>query len=172
MEEKKRFSGVEKLSTGDRAALRRLAGCCLRQADAGALRAFYSALPAGTAPWEQERCFAVMCLMCLWKPEECRAAKPVPECLAVINRQRSTNGMDGRFRALLDTPWNDDEGYLAAKLARIVRQIRAAGLSLYPDFEQLFTDLMNWNNDANYVQRRWMEQYLSAGRDENKNEEN
>ena len=172
MEEKERLKGLKDLSAGERATLKRCAGKCLREADAGALQAFYKACGGQVPVWAQERYFAAACLACLWKEEERRADKPLAQCLQILNRNRDTEGMDHRFRALLDTPWNDEEGYLIAKLARLVKQVKAAGAGVSPDFERLLDDLLAWNSDSRYVQRRWMEQYQTYSEDNTETEEN
>jgi len=157
-----RLSNVSRLSVGQQAALKREAGHCLREADTQALQAFFSALPPGVPAYDQERYFAVLCFVCLWKEESRFNPKPLAECLRILKKDGS-NSADGRFRALLDTPWQNDEGYLLAKLSRLVRQIRNANIPLYPDFEQLLDDLLHWNAESRYVQRRWMEQYVNQG---------
>lgn len=166
MEEKERLIGLKDLSSGERAALKRCAGKCLREADAGALQAFFTVYEGRIPSFAQERYFAVACLACLWKEEERVAPRPLPYCLQIVNRNRDSEGMDHRFRALLDTAWNDEEGFLITKLTRLVKQVKAAGLGISPDFEQLLTDLLAWNHDSRYVQRRWMEQYLTYSEEE------
>lgn len=157
MRDANRLIGVDRLSVGQQAALRREAGKCLRDADAQALQAFYTALPRGVPTWDHEQYYAVMCMLCLWKSEDRVNPRPFAECLGIM---RKTDSADGRFRALLDTPWQYDEGYLISKLTRFARQIRSYELRLYPDFERLLDDLLKWNAPKRSVQRRWMEQYI------------
>lgn len=163
MSDEARLSNVSSLTTGQQAALRRETGHCLREADAQALQAFFSAIPPGVPFYEQERYFAVVCFVCLWKEESRHQPRPLAECLCILKKEGG-NSADGRFRTLLDTPWQNDDGYLLTKLSRLVRQVRHADIPLYPDFEQLLDDLLHWNAESRYVQRRWMEQYVNLPR--------
>ena len=163
MSDEARLSNVSSLSIGQQAALRREAGHCLREADAQALQAFFSAIPPGVPPYEQERYFAAVCFVCLWKEESRHHQRPLAECLCILKKDAGSSA-DGRFRTLLDTPWRNDDGYLLTKLSRLVRQVRHADVPLYPDFEQLLDDLLHWNAESRYVQRRWMEQYVNLTR--------
>lgn len=164
-----KLKGIEKLSIGQLAALRREAGKRLSEADASALQAFYTAMPYGTPDYSQERMYAVMCIMCLWKPEERKTPMPFAKCLGNI---RQTDSADGRLCALLDTDYQDDDGFLIGKLARLAKQIHASEKRLYPDFEMLYDDLLYWNSSYRGVQRKWMAQYVGENSDDNLKEEN
>ena len=170
------FEGVNALTTGQQAALRRCAARSVKEADAAALQAFFSALPPQKA-WERERAFTTACIMCLWKPEERVSAEPFAKCLGRLRRLKGEDnwkGLDSRFRGIIDTPWNDDDGYLAVKLVRLAKMLKNSGAG-YPDPESLYKDLKNWEHPDRFVQRRWMEQYLLSeenDNNENKQEEN
>lgn len=162
----KRLEGINKLTTGQQAALRREAGKRMSEADAASLQAFYSAMPPDTPPYGQERLYAVMCIMCLWKPEERKAPLPFAKCLKMMQH---TESADGRLRALLDTDYQEDDGFLIGKLARLAKQIHSSQKQLYPDCEQLYSDLLKWNYSDRKVQRRWMETYIKDDENGNKN---
>ncbi len=160
MSDTKRLAGIDRLTSGQQAALKREAGKQLQDADAAALQAFFTALPTALPyevhSYEHERYFAVLCLMCLWKPENRSAPTHFAECLRKIS---DTESAGGRFRALIDTDYNPEDGFLISKLARLVRQVRSGKIAQYPDFEQLLGDLLHWNDHSRWVQREWMEIY-------------
>lgn len=159
-------------SNGNRAALRRCVGKTLNQADAAALGIFYSTLPFGTPLWQQERYFAVICLSCLWKPEEALHPKPFEQCIHNCVDPARPDGIFARVRSILDTEWDDDDGYLLVKLARMAKLIKNCDRPLYPDFEKLLNDLINWNGNNRYVQRRWAETIFADIKNNENNENN
>ena len=166
------FYGVNDLTVGQQAALRRSAGRSLKEADAMALQAFFAALPP-QRQWEQERAFTTACIMCLWKAEERGTAVPFAKCLGALRRLKAaegTKGLDSRFRSIIDTPWNDDDGYLATKLVRLAKMLKSSAVG-YPDPDTLYYDLKNWEHPERFVQRRWMEQYLVSDEIENYNDQ-
>ena len=163
------LEGIQKLTTGQQAALRREAGKRMSEADAASLQAFYSAMPSDTPMYCQERLYAVMCIMCLWKQEERKAPVPFAKCLKMI---RQTDSADGRLRTLLDTDYQEDDGFLIGKLARLAKQIHSSEKRLFPDCEQLYSDLLKWNSSYRGVQRRWMEMYIRDDKNENDTSEN
>ena len=155
------FDGIKELTVGQQAALRRSAGKSLRDVGAMELQAFFTAIPQ--QKFDAEKAFTVSCIACLWKPEERVSAEPFAKCLRKLRASLgdSGNGVDSRFRNIIDTPWNDEDGFLAAKLVRLVKMLKQSGKG-YPDPETLFADLKNWNHPDRFVQRRWMEEYLAA----------
>ncbi len=163
------FERVNDLTTGQQAALRRSAGKSLNEVDASALQAFFSAVSL-EKPYNQEKAFTVACIMCLWKPEERVSPKPFAKCLCALRtaKKNDSNGLDARFRNLIDTVWSDDDGYLAVKLVRLCKMLKNSGAG-YPDPEALYQDLKNWDHPDRFVQRRWMEQYLNSEETNNDN---
>lgn len=157
MSEEKRLEGIGKLTIGQRACLKREAGKRLQEGDAGALQAFFSILPFGTPAYEHEIYYAVACIACIWKEEETKSQKPFAECLSQIGK---TVTLNGRFRALLDTTYQPEDGFLITKLCRLAKQLHNSDVQSCPDFELLLDDLLKWNSPSRIVQRRWMEAYL------------
>lgn len=160
------FDGVGRLSAGQQASLKRAAGRPLREADAAALQAFFTAVPP-QKPYEREKAFAVVCGICLWKSEQRSNTMPFAECMHLLRLKKGADGCDGldaRFRNLIDTAWNDDDGYMAAKLTRMLKLLKSSEIAC-PDPEGLFADLKNWDHPERFVQRRWMEAYLSLKTD-------
>ena len=57
--QKQFFDRLDRLTNGERAALRREAGIMLQEADGTALTAFYRCLPASVDKWQEEKWLAV-----------------------------------------------------------------------------------------------------------------
>ena len=153
---------LRSLSTGERAVMRRCAGKLLQEADASALSIFYRLLPYGTPEWKHNKYFTAMCCACLWKPEQQHDQRPIEDCLKQFALEQSRKeGFYARIRNLLDTYWDDSDGFMAAKLARILKQIKTVSKPIFPDFEKLAEDLCRWNRDDRLVQRRWAEAVFS-----------
>lgn len=148
------FDRLNALGTGERAALRREAGSLLRQADGKAITVFYRCLPSGVGPWQEDRWFAVACLRCLWEPGA-EGGKPLEQLIAELIRSDDLSSSTGhRVELLLDTPW-DEDGYLLTKLTRLVKLIRQKSDREQFAFPSLLEDLLGWNSESQYVQRKW-----------------
>ena len=146
------------LSDGERAALRRCAGQSLSAADARALQALFRAMPADVAPREQGKWFTALSIACLWDVGEANVRASMPRMLRVYALTTGSGGMDSRLRAVLDARW-DEGGYLAGKLARLARMLRANDRQAMPDIDALLDDLKKWNYDSRGVQLRWANEY-------------
>lgn len=148
------FLQLNSLGTGERAALRRETGTMLRQADGPAITAFYSCLPVTVQAWEEDRWFAVACLRCLWDSGE-EGGRPVEQVLADLVRSGElSDSTKHRVELLLDTEW-DTDGYMLTKLARLMKLVRQKSDRAQLDFAALLDDLLGWNSDKQYVQRKW-----------------
>lgn len=142
------------LGNGDRAALKRAAGIMLAEADGKAVAAFYRCLPFGIPQWQEERWFAVACLRCLWDAEADRGA-PFEKIVGRMIKDGDLSESTGhRAEVLLDTAW-DEDGYMLTKLTRLVKLIRQKSDHEPVDFEALLEDLIGWNSEKQYVQRKW-----------------
>lgn len=149
--------GLERLATGERAALKRDAGKTLAEASGVALAAFYRALPERVGAALEGRFFTVACISCLWKPEQLKGpARFYESCLKQV-RVLGYESFDKRVSALLDCYWEDTDGYLQQKLCRISRQMRQ--LDILPNCQRLLLDLVGWNGPDRRVQRRWARVY-------------
>ncbi len=147
-------------TTGETATLRRCAGKTLREADASALRIFYSFLPYGTPSWQHDRYFTIMCCVSLWKPDERKNPMLFVDCLRESAPLDRIDGLYSRVRNLLDAQW-DDDGFMAVKLARLMKIVKNSDRSIYPDFDRLLQDLIHWNDASRSVQRLWAEKLFS-----------
>lgn len=144
---------LNRLGSGDRAALRRSAGNMLEQADGRALTVFYRCLPNNIPAYQEEKWFAVACLRCLWDAGD-EGSESLPELLRNMRSQELlSDSVVHRVEILMDTPWNQD-GYMLKKLYRLivlVRQKNGAILS----FQELLADLLGWNWENQQIQRKW-----------------
>ena len=158
--QEKFFSKLDSFGTGERAALRREAGVMLRQADGHAVTAFYSCLPSNVQTWQEERWFAVACLRCLWDAGD-EGGRPFELVVAdLIRSGELSDSTKHRVELLLDTEW-DEDGYMLTKLARLLKLVRQKSDRATLDFAALLDDLLGWNSDKQYVQRKWAKAIFS-----------
>ena len=142
------------LGNGDRAALKRTAGIMLAEADGKAVAAFYRCLPFGIPQWQEERWFAVACLRCLWDAET-DGGEPFEKVVGrMLKDEKVSDSIGHRVEVLLDTAW-DEDGYMLTKLTRLMKLIRQKSDRESVDFEALLEDLIGWNSEKQYVQRKW-----------------
>ena len=148
------FNRICELGTGDRAALKRAAGIMLAEADGKAVAAFYRCLPFGIPQWQEERWFAVACLRCLWDTEADGGA-PFERIVGnMLKDEKLSDSTGHRVEVLLDTAW-DEDGYMLTKLTRLIKLVRQKSDGEPVDFEVLLEDLIGWNSEKQYVQRKW-----------------
>ncbi|MDW7657819.1 MAG: type I-E CRISPR-associated protein Cse2/CasB [Bacillota bacterium] len=149
---------LEQLDVGDRTSLKRNIGKPITKANGAALAAFYKALPKDVGTWAENRYFTVACLTCLWKMDDVpKSMTPFEICLKKI-RSNGYESFDIRVRAIIDSEWDDEDGYTAGKLARATKQMRQR--NLVPDFAVLLEDLLFWNQNNRTVQRKWAKSYF------------
>ena len=142
------------LGNGDRAALKRTAGIMLAEADGKAVAAFYRCLPFGIPQWQEERWFAVACLRCLWDAET-DGGEPFEKVVGrMLKDEKVSDSIGHRVEVLLDTAW-DEDGYMLTKLTRLMKLILQKSDREPVDFEGLLEDLIGWNSEKQYVQRKW-----------------
>lgn len=146
------FERLDGLNSGERAALRREAGTMLKDAGGQAVRAFYRCLPYAIPQWQEEYFFAAACLHCLWDTGE-RGRSGMTQILYGLSRDENVSESTGhRLESLLDTKW-DADGYMLAKFTRLVKLIKAKDYSI--DCAELLKDIIHWNADGQWVQRKW-----------------
>ena len=148
------FNRICEQGNGDRAALKRAAGIMLAEADGKAVAAFYRCLPFGIPQWQEERWFAVACLRCLWDTEADGGA-PFERIVGnMLKDEKLSDSTGHRVEVLLDTAW-DKDGYMLTKLTRLIKLVRQKSDGEPVDFEVLLEDLIGWNSEKQYVQRKW-----------------
>lgn len=152
--QQKFFDRINKLGTGERASLRREAGIMIRDADAAALRTFYSCLPSSVNTNQEGMWFAVACLRCLWDPSEVNGT-PIEQIISsLLAKDELSESTKHRVELLLDTKWGDD-GYMLTKLSRLIKLVRQKSGTAAVDFASLLDDVIYWNASSQTVQRKW-----------------
>ena len=149
---------LARLNAGELSVLRRAAGVDVDHASKPALRAFYKACGYCDA-WQEKFMFPAMCMDALWRSTDEPTVKPMEECLRdfrakLEEEKKSTESMEHRIDALLETPWEDD-GFLIGKLLNLVKILKSK-TNLKPDFHRLAEDLNRWNGEKRHVQRKWL----------------
>ena len=148
------FARLDKLGTGERAALRRASGRMLREADGAALTAFYRCLPSAVDTKHEDKWFSTACLRCLWDAGE-EGGRPIEQVIGALVRSGELSDSTGhRVELLLDTKW-DSDGYMLAKLTRLVKLVRQKSERAMLDFSALLDDMIRWNSNTQTVQRKW-----------------
>lgn len=140
------FARLDKLRSGERAALKRSAGSMLSEAGGPAMAAFFQCLPYEVAM--ENRWFAAACFHCMWDA----GSQGVPLEKILCRLKNESDSMKNRIAALLDQRW-DEDGYLLTKLCRMIKMVRQKGYCV--DCAALLEDLLYWNSDAQIVQRKW-----------------
>ena len=165
----KRVQEAVAKDTGLRAVFRRNVGELLRTADGRAVTAFYRLYGGGLVSEQKEdRCFFAVCAACLWKPEEWKSGKTLAAGAKALTPDDKAT-FEKRLRVLLDLPW-DDDGYFAAKLCRLFKYCKSKGMIV--DGKALMIDLLGWNEDERFVQKRWVrELYREETKDNSKGAE-
>lgn len=154
------LENLQKLSKEERAVLKKGLGRTLSNADAGALFIFYKALPTGIDPTDEEAYFLVGTSNCFWKDTNTQV-KNLMHCLRDVKNE--SGGMDRRIIALLDTEWNEHDGFFINKLSRLLRLISLKGYTL--DFRALLNDLLQWKHHNRIIQRGWARTYFGDNND-------
>ena len=144
-----------KTDKGRRAALKRAAGKTMAAAGGNALTAFYQlrGIPK-FSEWE-EKCFAVVCMMCLWDENMWNQAEPLIEGVHRKVPADKREGFEKRLQALLDLSW-DEDGYFLAKLIRLIKFCKSRDVVVDP--ASLLADLLSWEHESHFVQKRWVKE--------------
>lgn len=144
------FERLDRLTKGERTALKRNAGVMLDEADGKAIRAFYSCLPAAVRRGEA-RYFAAACFHCLWDADAERIA--LEQAFFQLGKDEELSGsLEHRLVTMLDFPWEED-GFLLTKLSRMMKLVRSKGIAI--DCNSLLEDLLYWNAENRSVQKKW-----------------
>lgn len=155
---------IDKLSTGERVALKRSGGKLLNEASAEALGAFYKALPYGVSQNMEDRWFFAATLRCMWKPDEHMEMSLEKATADYASKGEFSDSYEKRIMSLLDMSW-DEDGFMASKIWRTVKMLKQKGYVI--DVVPLIKDLYLWNSESRFVQKRWARTYWHT--DSNKN---
>ena len=145
-----------KRDKGCRAALRHAAGKTMANAGGNAMTAFYRLYDI--PKFQEEKCFAVVCMMCLWDEKEWKKAEPLIQGARRRVDVDSRGGVEKRLQTLLDLSW-DEDGYFLAKLCRLVKFCKSKEIVV--DASSLLADLLSWEHESHFVQKRWVKEFYS-----------
>lgn len=151
MNEKEFIDSIFDLPNGDRAVLKRNCGVMLKDADGKALTVFYRCLPYDVPVWAEPYYFAAACFSCLWKTP---GTEKLERCFSRMGRNSGT--LEKRLTDLMDMTW-DEDGFFLAKLSRTIKMAASAGYQV--NCADLLKDLMGWNHNKRYVQRKWIKAF-------------
>lgn len=163
------IENIDKLSSGERAVLKRSCGKMINEASAEALGAFYKALPYGVSRNKEDRWFFAGALRCMWKPEEHMEISLEKAIADYASRAESSDSYEKRMVHLLDMIW-DEDGFMALKVWRTVKLLKQNGYVI--DMVPLIKDLCFWNSEDRFVQRKWARAYWHDNTNESVTEGN
>lgn len=146
-----------RLDNGERARLKRSAGQTLAGARREALGLFYSVVPPGVPPFEEDAYFLVATLYPLAdSSKEGNMGQTLKNCISENNQK----GVERRMRILLDA----DASQLPFRLRQAIRFIQSNREKV--NWPRLLQDLLAWDSQDHYVQRRWARSfYVQSSQD-------
>lgn len=152
---------IPKLSAKQRAILAHSAGKPFPQAETSAILTFLSLKPPQVkTPQEEAAYFTALCIHALWRDGERGEVPPIEECLRRIKDKRSKH-LGKEIMWLLDTAWNDGDSFVCVRLNHLARLIRVSGKYVSPDCEALYYDLLDWDNENRYIQKKWVRTFYA-----------
>jgi CRISPR system Cascade subunit CasB len=144
------LANLAKLDPGERARLRRSAGCTLAEAR-DVLALFYRLLPYGVPAHQEETYFLVATLYPL---AETTDNGDLGASLGRARSKANAKGMDRRVQSLLDA----DPEQLPFRLRQAVNFLQSNRVRV--NWAQLLEDLLQWNHPERYIQPRWARSYF------------
>ncbi len=157
------FEKLSNLSNGEKAALRRNAGKMLNDADGNAIIAFYKCLPY-EVEFKESVWFAVACIYCMSKEH---GTEGIEDCFAIM--KNDSDSIKNRLAGLLDMKW-DNDGFFLSKLSRMAKMTLQKGYLF--DSGLLLKDLLTWENDNRFVQKKWAKALFNVKPEEQAEGEN
>lgn len=159
---------IDVLTNGERAALKKSAGVPLQAAKSSALLAFYKCLPYDIESWKESRFFAIGCMACLWGAGDWHGdplEKIVSDLIQINSLSESTQH---KVINIMDSRWDDEDGYLSMKLTRLLKMIHQKVPDQKVSFPSLLCDFVYWNNDMQLVQKKWAKSICTGSSPKNK----
>lgn len=153
------LKNLNKLGTGETAALRHCVGKPMAQCNTGALQVFYRVAPVVSTE-EEAQLFAVCCIYCLWREAKGEPVQTEYWIGRMLRDGTLTPSAGNRVAALIDLRWEEQALFLT-KLGHLVNMLKSKGMDR-PDCEALFYDLMNWDDENQPVQRKWAKTIYSG----------
>lgn len=150
-----------RLSKGDQTALKRSLGQTLQNSSGSAQAAFYKAHYGA----QEQAYFVAATIVCYFGLERMTATRngSMGEALKRLKYQESredSNSMDNKLAAILDVRMDVQAEYLCAKIGRIVRMLKQK--ECIPNYETLVVDIVCWDHESRFVQRKWAKDYYSV----------
>jgi CRISPR system Cascade subunit CasB len=142
-----------RLNPGDRARLKRSAGKTLAESGHNALGLFYSILPGGVSPYQEDAYFLVATLYPL---ADLGKSGDFGAALRRARQDKYAGGLDRRVKILLDA----DERQLPFRLRQAVHFLRAQRVPV--NWPLLLQDLLAWGHPERFVQRQWARSYFAG----------
>ena len=165
--EKEFIERISKLDRAERAALKRCSGSPLSEARGESLGVFYQCLPYGTPIYQEEVYFIVATLIARFKnlPEaewinNAGSEADLGWSLRITLREKGVStGRDAKFKALLDTRLENQDGSFHHKLHQLIRLVDSKEVPV--NWLRLLNDLLFWNSHLKSVQKRWARNYFT-----------
>ncbi|MDI6705223.1 MAG: type I-E CRISPR-associated protein Cse2/CasB [Bacillota bacterium] len=150
---------LDRLTTGERATLKRSIGLLMKDAKGAALAAFFRIAPTKETEWaiqHEEKMFLFATLRAFH-----RYPSKNEKCFGSTLRQlKNSDSFDKKVYALLDSSISLDDGELSYRMALLVRMADSAGVSIH--WGKLLNDLLYWDHEDRFVQRNWARSYFLA----------
>ncbi|ABZ82802.1 crispr-associated protein, ct1973 family, putative [Heliomicrobium modesticaldum Ice1] len=151
---------VKSLTPGERALLKRNAGCRLSESR-GALPLFYRLCPRSIPEWEEDIWFLIACLCCLDRSEkeaeERSFARSLLDFLGKDGFEADgANGWQRKVTKLLDASQEE----LFYRLPQVVKRLVDNRVPI--DWAGLLTDLRIWHWKSRIVQKRWAREFFGS----------
>jgi len=144
---------LEKLDPGDRARLKRDAGCTLAEAQSS-LGLFYSLLPYNVPHQQEEIYFLVATLFPL---AEGNSKDDLGGSLKRARQEKkNAKGLDRRVEILLDA----DLTQIPFRLRQVVHFLKSNRVPV--NWPGLLSDLLYWTHPDRFVQQRWARSYFAG----------
>lgn len=140
-----------RLEPGERARLKRNAGCQLAEAR-NATTLFYQILPLGVPVFSEEMYFLTATLFTLAESEG------MGNLGDALRRARKDNqndkGLDRRIEVLLDA----NQEQLPFRLRQVIHFLQSNRVKV--NWGQLLADLLQWDREDRRIQRKWARSYF------------
>jgi len=149
------MEGVNRLTSGEKVALKRSLGQVMSAQSTSAMMAFYHAFPF-VKTGQELPCFLCACGACAMERLQ---GKPLTFVAAMkqLAAQEYPEGTRRKLLSLLDTPMEYDVLF-AAKMGRLIQYMKAKNIKV--DFAELLRDLCSWDHPNGFVQRKWAREFF------------
>jgi CRISPR type I-E-associated protein CasB/Cse2 len=149
------WDSLEKITNAERAILKRNLGFNLKNARGEAIGVFYKIYPFYDSYSDQhEEIFFLVSTLYAFHRNHSKSEESFGK---VLMRLRSSDSFDKKVLALLDSELSPNDSELLHRLSQLIRMADAKGIGV--NFDKLLQDLLSWNHEDRYVQRKWAKDY-------------